>query len=191
MTQPYSSQVPQSQVPQPQQFQYPYAVFTGAYGDNSTGAYYPARAEISNGWITLWVITATGWAQVFSVAATEVTVKSAAQRITLVVRGQSYPLLADPTVVTRVLRYGTAGTVATVLDHDRFAAGVDVSRGLTQVSAAGSWVTQGGPEFIAAARASGARTSRMGYGALIGIGCGAGLAVVLLVTVVTVAMLSL
>ncbi|MFT4158250.1 MAG: hypothetical protein QM630_10065 [Microbacterium sp.] len=48
----------------------------------------------------------------------------------------------------------------------------------------------GGPEFIAAARASGAQVSRLGYGPLIAIGCGGGVFVVTVVIVITFLALS-
>ncbi|MDQ0647031.1 hypothetical protein QFZ53_001227 [Microbacterium natoriense] len=169
----------------------PYAVFAGSLGDNATGNWYPAQAEVSNGFVTLWVGSPAGWTQYFSVPATEVTVKSAAQRITLVVRGQSYPILAKPRAVGRAIGYGVAGTAASVLDKPVFGAGVDVGRGVNQAAAASAWNTGGGPEFIVAARNSGAQVSRLGYGPLIAIGCGGGVAVVILVVVVTLIAINL
>ncbi|MFT4259527.1 hypothetical protein [Microbacterium sp.] len=172
-------------------YQYPSAVFSGALGDNTTGGWYPARAEVSNGVVTLWVGTPTGWSQHFSVPAQEVTVKSAAQRITLIVRGQSYPILAKPEAVGRAIGYGVAGTAASILDKPVFEAGVDVGRGLNQASAGAAFHAGGGSEFIAAARASGAQVSRLGYGPLIAIGCGGGLFAVIAVIVITVLVLNL
>lgn len=169
----------------------PSAVFSGALGDNASGSWSTARAEVSGGMVTLWVASPTGWTPLFSVPAHEVTVKSAAQRITLVVRGQSYPILADPRAVGRAIGYGVAGGVADVLDKPGFEMGVDVGRSVNQVSAAQSFRIGAGPEFLAAARQSGARASRLGYGAIAAIGCGGGLAVVILVTVVTVVALGL
>ena len=169
----------------------PYAVFAGSFGDNATGNWYPAQAEVSNGFVTLWIGSPAGWTQYFSVPATEVIVKSAAQRITLVVRGQSYPILANPRAVRRAIGYGVAGTAASVLDRPVFGAGVDVGRGVNQVAAASSWNTGGGPEFIAAARFSGAQVSRLGYGPLIAIGCGGGAAVVILIVLVTLVAVNL
>lgn len=172
-------------------YQHPYAVFTGALGDTATGSWYPARAEVSNGFVTLWIASGNGWTQHFSVPAQEVTVKSAAQRITLVVRGQSYPILAKPAAVGRAIAYGVAGTAAEILDKPVFEAGVDVGRGVNQASAAAAFHANGGPEFITAARASGARASRLGYGPLFAIGCGGGLFVAIAVTVITVMILNL
>lgn len=169
----------------------PYAVFSGSLGDNATGGWYPAQAEVSNGFVTLWVGSPAGWAQYFSVPATEVTVKSAAQRITLVVRGQSYPILAKPRAVGRAINYGVAGTAASVLDKPVFEAGVDVGRGVNQVAAGAAFHSGGGPEFITAARYSGAQVSRLGYGAIAAIGCGGGLAVVILTLVVTMIAINL
>jgi len=171
--------------------QSPYAVFAGSLGDNATGNWYPAQAEVSNGYITLWIGSPAGWMQQFSVPAAEVTVKSAAQRITLVVRGQSYPILAKPRAVGRAVGYGVAGTAASILDKPVFEAGVDVGRGVNQAAAASAWNTGGGPEFIAAARNSGAQVSRLGYGPLVAIGCGGGVAVVILVVVITLIAINL
>lgn len=169
----------------------PYTVFSGALGDNATGSWYPARADVSNGFITLWVGTPTGWAQYFSVPAAEVTVKSAAQRITLVVRGQSYPILADPASMGRAVRYNALGVAADALGKPVLGAGVDAGRGLNQVAAAGSFHIGGGPEFLTAARASGAQVARLGYGAIAAIGCGGGLAVAFAVLVITMIVLNL
>lgn len=177
--------------PSPQPYPSPSASFSGAYGDNATGAWFPARAEVSNGFITLWVALPNGWAQYFSVPAGEVTVKSAAQRITLVVRGRSYPLLADPRSVDRAIRHAILGGVADVLDKPRFEMGVDLSRTVNVAGAAYSFQLGGGPAFLAAAQQSGAQTSRTGYGLLLGLGCGGGILVVLVVTVVTLAVIGL
>lgn len=171
--------------------QWPYAVFDGALGDNTIGAYVRARAEVSAGMVSLWVASPTGWILYFSVPAHEVVVKSAAQRITLVVRGQSYPLLADPAAVSRAIHYGIAGGVADILDKPRFEMGVDIGRGISVAGAAHSFHLSGGPAFIAAAQQSGARSSRLGYGPILAIGCGSGILVVIVVTMVTVFMLSL
>lgn len=168
----------------------PYAVFTGAFGDNATGAWYAAHAEVRDGLITLWIAMPTGWAQLFSAPAAHVTVKSAAQRITLVSGGREYPILSDPRTVNRALGYNVVGTAANILDKPILGAGVDAGRGLTQVSAASAWNRQGGPEFIEAARHSGAQVSRFGYGPLIALGCGGGLFVVLAVTVITALVLA-
>lgn len=169
----------------------PYAVFSGSLGDNATGNWYPAQAEVRNGFVTLWVGSPAGWAQYFSVPATEVTVKSAAQRITLVVRGQSYPILAKPRAVGRAIRYGVAGTAASILDKPVFEAGVDVGRGVNQLAAGAAFHSGGGPEFIAAAQYSGARVSRLGYGAIVALGCGGGVAAVVVILVVTMIAISL
>lgn len=171
--------------------QQPYAVFTGALGDNAAGGYFPARAEVSDGAVTLWVASPSGWTQYFSVPAHEVVVRSAAQRITLVVRGQSYPLLADPRAVDRGIQLGAAGTVAEILDKPRFGVGIDVRRGVNVAGAAHSFHLSGGPEFVAAAQHAGARASRLGYGPILAIGCGAGLLIVVTVTAITVFVLSL
>ncbi|UXM92139.1 hypothetical protein [Paenarthrobacter sp. JL.01a] len=169
--------------------QLPYVVFSGAFGDNGTGGYFPAQAEVSNGFVTLWVASPSGWVQYFSLPATEVGVKSAAQRITLVAHGRSYPILADPRAVGRALDYNMLGTAANILDKPLYGAKADVGRGLNQLSAARSWNTGSGPEFIAAARSAGARVSRLGYGAIAAIGCGSALLVVVAVLVITALML--
>lgn len=166
--------------------QLPYGVFSGALGDNATGGYYPARVEVSNGLVTMWIGSPAGWNQHFSVHAPEVTVKSAAQRITLVVRGQSYPILADPNAVNRALGYTATGIAASALNMPAVGIGSDVARGINQVGAANAWNAGGGPQFIQAAQTSGARVSRLGYGGIAAIGCGAALALVLVFLVIGV-----
>ncbi len=168
----------------------PHAVFTGALGDTAAGGYVPARAEVSDGAVSLSVAAPEGWTQYFSVPAHEVVVKSAAQRVTLVVRGQSYPILADPGSVNRAIGYGVAGTAADVLNKPGLEMGADIGRGINVAGAARSFSANGGPAFIAAARQSGARTSRLGYGPILAIGFGAGLVVVAAVTVITVLVLT-
>lgn len=163
----------------------PDAAFFGAFGDNTTGQYHPARAEISDGFVTLWVASPAGWTQCFRVPAREVVVKSAAQRITLVVHGRNYPILADPGSVDRAIGHGIAGGIADILDKPRFEMGVDLARTVNVAGAAYSFHLGGGPEFIAAARQSGARTTRLGYGPLLAIGCGGGVLVVVAVTLAT------
>lgn len=167
--------------------QMPYGVFSGALGDTTSGGYFPARAEVSNGMVTLWIASPAGWNQHFSVPATEVTVKSAAQRITLVVRGQNYPILADPNAVNRALGATATGFAASAFNLPVLGIGADVARGINQVGAANAWTVGGGPQFIQAAQASGARVSRLGYGAITAIGCGAALAVVLVIFVIGIA----
>jgi hypothetical protein len=169
--------------------QWPSAAFAGALGDNASGQYVPARAEVHDGMVSLWVAPPTGWVQYFSVPAHEVVVKSAAQRITLVVGGRSYPLLADPGAVGRGIQLGVAGTIAETLDRPRLEMGVDVARGVNVAGAANAFHAGGGPAFIAAAQQSGARSSRVGYGPILAIGCGAGLLIVIAVTAVTVFLL--
>lgn len=154
--------------PSPQPYPMPSASFSGAYGDNATGAWFPARADVSHGVIPLWVALPNGWAQYFSVPAGEVAVKSAAQGITLVLGG-----------------------VADVLDKPSFEMGVDLARTVNVAGAAYSFQLGGGPAFLAAAQQSGAQTSRTGYGLLLELGCGGGILVVLLVTVVTLAVIGL
>ncbi|WP_139205475.1 hypothetical protein [Plantibacter sp. MMLR14_011] len=163
----------------------PHTVFSGAFGDHATGQYLPACAEVRDGFVALWVATPAGWMEYFRVPAQEVVVKSAAQRITLVVRDQSYPMLADPRSVDRALYHGIAGGVAGILDKPRFEMGVDLARTVNVAGAAYSFHLGGGPGFIAAAQHAGARTSRLGYGPLLAIGCGGGVLVVILITLVT------
>lgn len=175
--------------PQPPQYPSPppapYAVFSGMLGDNASGGWLLARAEVGNGLIALWVELPSGWTQYFSVRADEVTVKSAAQRITLVVHGQTYPLLADARAVGRAIGLGVVGGVADVVGKPGLEIGADLGRGANVAGAARAFQQGGGPEFLVAARQSGARTSRLGYGPLLAIGCGGGLLVVVLVTVIT------
>lgn len=169
----------------------PHAVFSGALGDNATGGWYAAQAVVSDGLITLWVGSPAGWAKHFSVPAREVTVKSAAQRITLKLRGRSYPILADPAAVNRALGLTGMGIAGGVTGSSGVSMASGVGRAMNQVGAANSFSVQGGGEFLAAARASGARVSRLGYGALAAIGCGGGLVAVLAVLFITVAILNL
>lgn len=169
----------------------PYAVFSGSWGDRASGGWYPAQAVVRDGIITMWIATANGWAQHFSVPAGEVTVKSAAQRITLVVRGKSFPILADPAAAGRARTIIGADAVGHIADLPVVNVASTVGRGVNQGVAAQAFNSQGGGEFIAAARASGARVSRLGYGALIAIGCGGGLLVVLAVVVIAAVVLAL
>lgn len=176
----------------------PPAVFTGSLGDRASGTWTPARVEADGSTVALWVSTPDGWTQLFRAPAQEVQVKSAAQRITLVLHGRSYPILADPSATRRGLRaqrraarWSTYGHLAHGDSHHvahRSLAGV--SRGLSQAGAAHAFEVQGGSEFLAASRASGARVSRVGYGPLLAIGCGLGLLVPVLVLVVAAMLLS-
>ncbi len=169
--------------------QHPHAVFSGAWGDTTTGAWYPVQAVVSAGIVTLWVASAAGgWTQHFSVPAQEVTVKSAAQRITLAVGGRSYPILADPAAVGRALGFTSMGIVGGITHHHPgYGVASDVGRGVNQVAAANAFSARGGGEFLSAMRASGARVSRLGYGAIAAIGCGGGALVVFVVIAVAVA----
>ncbi|MFD5224495.1 hypothetical protein ACFWHT_02630 [Microbacterium sp. NPDC058342] len=169
----------------------PYAVFSGALGDTATGGWFPAQAAVSGGVVTLWVASPTGWTQRLSVPASQVTVKSAAQRITLVAAGQSFPILADPGAVNRALGLNAANVVAGMVDAPIAGAAATAGRGVNQVNAAQAFSANGGGEFLAAMRASGARVSRLGYGAIVAIGCGGGLLAVIAVTVITLLLLNL
>ncbi|MDQ0708534.1 hypothetical protein QFZ52_001186 [Arthrobacter woluwensis] len=165
---------------------FPHATFTGAYGDNATNSWYPAQAVLAEGIVTLWVGSPTGWMQYFSVPAAQVTVKSAAQRITLTVAGRNYPILANPGAVYQALNFGAANVVGEITGNQALGAMSTAGRAMNQVGAAQAFNAGGGNEFLAAMRASGARVSRLGYGAIAAIGCGAGLLVVILVVVITV-----
>lgn len=166
----------------------PYAVFSGALGD--AGGWRPAQAVVSDGMLTLWVAGLSGWMQHVTAPASAVRVKSAAQRITLVVHGQSYPILADPSAVGRALGYNAAGTIGGLVNAPGLSVGGDVGRGLNQAGAARAFQAQGGAEFLAAMRASGAQVSRLGFGALFAIGCGGALLVIALALIVTAAVLN-
>ncbi|WP_271983815.1 hypothetical protein [Pseudoclavibacter terrae] len=168
---------------------FPHSTFSGALGVG--GGYVPANAEIADGWMTLWALAPEGWAVVFRAPVPEITVTSRAQSIHLTVGGAKYPMLADPGAVNRALGYTTAGTVAAILDRPMAGAAADVGALRNQFSAASSWSAGGGPQFLDAARRSGARVSRLGYGAIAAIGCGTGLAVVIIVTVLTVLVVNL
>ncbi|MBF4549290.1 hypothetical protein [Pseudoclavibacter sp. VKM Ac-2888] len=167
------------------------ATFSGALVNPAGNGYVPGNVEVSDGWVTLWALTPDGWTVVVRAPAPEVSVRSTAQKIRLSVGGRQYLLLADPDAVIRALGYSTAGAVAAVLDRPVAGAAADVGALRNQISAANSWNVGGGPQFLDAARLSGARVSRLGYGAIAAIGCGAGIAAVLLVTVITVLIITL
>lgn len=169
----------------------PQAVFSGALGDNASGGWYPAQAVVQGGVITLWVASPAGWTQAFSAPAQEVRVKSAAQRITLVVQGRSYPILADPGAVGRALRLNGMGAVGSLTGSPALTVAGDVGRGMNQAAAAQAFAAGGGGEFLAAARQAGSRVSRLGYGAIAAIGCGGGVLLVAAVLLVTVFVLNL
>ncbi len=120
-------------------YSYPRATFTGAFGDNATGTWPPAQATIDQGYVTLWVMSQAGWVQRFSLPATQVTVKSAAQRITLVAGGQSFPILADPSAVNRALGWNAANIVGGAVGSTALDVGSAVGRGVNQFSAAQSF----------------------------------------------------
>lgn len=164
-------------------------MFTGALGDRATGGWYPARAELANGMVTLWVASADGWRPHFTVPANQVMVKSAAQRITLVVQGRTHPILADPGAVNRAMRYTRLGTLGRAMDAPGLSAVADMGRIANQAGAANAFSTNGGPAFLAAMRQSGAHVSRMGFGALFAIGGCVGLLVALLTRFVLVLLL--
>lgn len=169
---------------------WPRATFFAAYGDTATGQWHPAQAVIDQGMVTLWIMTSTGWAQLFSLPAVQVRVSTATHRITLVAGGRSYPLLADQASVGRANALTTAGFAAGMLDLDTLRAWTHFARFANQGRAADAFAAAGGHEFLAAMRASGSSVSRMGYGAIMGIGCGCGLllAVGTLVIMVAVTM---
>ncbi len=169
----------------------PQVTFTGNWGDSATGSWYPAQAALSGGMVTLWIGTAQGWVAHFTVPATEVVVKSAAQRITLVVRGQSYPILADPGAIGRGNGLAAMNVVGGITDSARLSGASLGGRVANQVGAANAFAAAGGPQFLAAMQQSGGRTSRLGYGAIAGIGCGVALATVVVVLVLTTVALSL
>lgn len=178
---------PQQWRPPPQPFSR--AVFSGALGDKATGGWYPARAVLENGMVTLWVASANEWRPHFTVPANHVMVKSAAQRITLVVQGRPYPILADPGAVNRGMRYTRLGTLGRAMDAPALAVAGDMGRIANQAGAANAFSTNGGSAFLAAMRQSGAHVSRMGFGALFAIGACVGLLVAFLTLFVLVLLL--
>ncbi|WP_424464116.1 hypothetical protein [Pseudoclavibacter helvolus] len=169
---------------------FPQATFSGAIGAPDGRGYAPAHAEVSDGRVTLWALEPDGWVVVFAAPASEVTVRSAAQNIRLAVGGQKYVLLADPDAVTRAVVYTAAGAAAAIYDRPGAGVAADVGKLRNQISAANAWNVGGGPQFLDAARQSGARVSRLSYGALAAIGIGAGIAAVILITAITVAVLA-
>lgn len=168
----------------------PQATFSGALGNAANGGWSAAQAVVKDGVVTLWTAAPTGWTQLFSVPVGEVAVKSAAQRITLVVRGQSYPILADPAAVNRAMGLAGTGIVGNLAHVPGVSAASSVGRAANQIAAANAFKASGGGEFLAAMRGSGARVSRLGFGALTAIGCSAGLLVVLVIVVIAVAMVN-
>ncbi|WP_309127494.1 hypothetical protein [Microbacterium sp.] len=168
----------------------PHAVFTGAWGDTETRGWSAAQAVVSEGMVTLWIASPNGWMQQFTAPASQVTAKSAAQRITLNVHGRSYPILADPGAVGRALNLTGMGIAGNLIDAGGVSAASGVGRTVNQAAAAHSFTAGGGKEFLTAMRASGARVSRLGYGAIVAIGCGGGLALVIATLVITVLVLN-
>lgn len=131
----------------------------------------------------------TGYVDIFRVPTRQARVTSAAQRITVTVGGQSYPVLARPLGPVFGAALGVAGSTAQL-------AGAEVVRGAATAARAGNlaadasaFARQGGPAFLAAARRSGARVRRAGYGVVLGVGFAVGVLLVVLVTVITVAAL--
>lgn len=163
----------------------PSAVFSGALGDKATGQWFHAQVSVGAGMVSLWVATPTGWVEQFRVPATEVTVRSAAQRITLDVRGQSYPILADPAAINRAMHFTGVNIAGGIIGSPGVSLTSNIARGANQAAAAQAFYAQGGGEFLAAMRASGARVSRLGYGPLIAIGCGGGLLIAFVTIVIT------
>lgn len=171
--------------------QLPYAVFSGALVDRATGGWSPAQAVVGQGLVTLWVATPAGWVQHFSVPASEVVVKSAAQRITLVVRGQSYPILADPAAVDRAVRLNVTGITGNITGSPILETASTAGRLANQAAAAQAFSAGGGSQFLAASRASGARVSRLGYPAIMAIGCGTALIIAVVTLVVAAVVINM
>lgn len=165
-------------------------MFSGAWGDTVTGGWSPAQVVLSGGTVTLWVASPAGWAPHFTVPAGRVVVKSAAQRITLVVNGRGHPILADPGAVNRALGLTGAGIMGQARGVPGVAAASHLGRGVNQAMAARAFSANGGAQFLAAMRASGARVSRIGYGALVAIGFGITFVVVLALLVITALVLN-
>jgi hypothetical protein len=132
----------------------------------------------------------TGYVDVFRVPVHQARVTSAAQRITVTVGGQSYPVLARPLgpVIDPVL--GVAGSTAGLAGAEAIHGAATAARVGNLAADASAFARQGGPAFLAAARRSGTRVRRAGYGVVLGVGFTIGLLMVVLVTVITVAALS-
>ncbi|REK70097.1 hypothetical protein DX116_13055 [Aeromicrobium endophyticum] len=131
----------------------------------------------------------TGYVDIFRVPTRQARVTSAAQRITVTVGGQSYPVLARPRGPVIGSALGVAGSTAHL-------AGVEIVYGAATAARAGNlaadasaFAQQGGPAFLAAARRSGARVRRAGYGVVLGLGLAIGLLLVVVVTMIVVASL--
>jgi len=168
----------------------PQAAFSGSLVDPATGRWQPAQAVVSNGLVTLWVASPTGWVAAFCVPINEVGVQSAAQRITLTVQGRKYPILADPGAADRARRLTAFTTTGRAFGMPAVTAWGNSRRVANQVGAAQAFTAGGGYEFLAAMRSSGAQVSRLGYGAIAAIGCGVALVVAALVLLIAAMVLT-
>lgn len=167
----------------------PRGAFQGYWMAPGAGGGVPVWLVVDDGWLALLAPgqSPCGHVDVFRVPVRQAQVSSAAQRITVTVGGTAYPVLARPLgpVVGSVL--GVAGAAAGLAGADLVRGGSTVARGGNVAADAAAFSRQGGPAFLAAARRSGVRVRRVGYGVLLTVGFGVGLLVALLVTVITFA----
>ncbi|MBM7516149.1 hypothetical protein [Nocardioides nitrophenolicus] len=132
----------------------------------------------------------TGFVDVFRVPAHLAGVSSAAQRITVTAGGRTYPVLARPLGPVLGAALGVAGGAAHLAAGHGPHLGSTAARAGNVAADASAFARQGGPAFLLAARRSGVRVRRVGYGVLLGVGFVVGLLICVLVTVVTVAVLA-
>lgn len=169
----------------------PRAAFQGYWTVPNVGGVVPVWLVVEGGVIALMAPgeSPTGYVDIFRVPLYQARVTSAAQRITVTVGGQSYPVLARPLgpIVGSVL--GVAGSTAHLAGAEVIHGAATAARAGNLAADASAFTRQGGPAFLAAARQSSARVRRAGYGLVLGVGFTIGLLVVVLVTVITVAAL--
>lgn len=148
----------------------------------------PAWLVVENGQLALLAPGPgpTGFVDVFRVPVRQARVRSAAQRITVTVAGTNYPVLARPFGPIIGAGLGGAGSVAGLAGSPVGHVAGTAARAGNLAADASAFARQGGHEFLAAVRQTGAPVRRLGYGPLLAIGLLVGVGVVVLVTVVTV-----
>ncbi|MEV5001282.1 hypothetical protein [Nocardioides sp. LML1-1-1.1] len=166
--------------------------FQGYWTPPGAGGAVPVRLVVEDGVVALLAPGQgpAGHVDVFRVPVHQVTVSSAAQRITVTAAGRSHVVLARPIGPVIGPALGIAGTAAHLAGAEGLRVAGTAARAGNVAADASAFARQGGPAFLAAARQAGVRVRRVGYGALLGVGFAIGLLVVLLVTVVTVAVLA-
>lgn len=148
----------------------------------------PAWLVVENGQLALLAPGPgpSGFVDVFRVPVQQARVRSAAQRITVTVGATNYPVLARPVGPIIGAGLGGAGALAGLAGSAPGHVAGTAARAGNLAADASAFARQGGHEFLAAVRQSGAPVRRVGYGPLLAIGLLAGVCVVVLVTVITV-----